>query len=382
MARARAAAKHAYVPYSEFPVGAAVLAADGSIHTGCNVENASYGLTICAERVAVSAAVSAGHRQIVAVAVSAPKVPRTTPCGACRQFLNEFRPATTDMVIILDDRDSGEPVWLEELLPRAFGPRNLDSAQPRRCELSDTARRPWRLNTSTTTRASPTACCRSCRVARSPSSSDSRASKGIVYRRHTGGSGDDTWIRIADRDSLLDWARQHAVGLHAHIRSEDRGAWFVIDIDSRVLPTEMAQRAAIHAADVLAEQGIDALVKFSGSDGFHLMWDVPDLDDLEDDALWELERAVVRAVACEVERRLADDPEASVIWDTVGAGKQAITTGSADRENPNALLFDEYILKDNANFRVPYSIHPATGLVAAPLSRSQLATFRPDRRVT
>jgi hypothetical protein len=67
-----------------------------------------------------------------------------------------------------------------------------------------------------------------------------------------------------------------------------------------------------------------------------------------------------------------------VIWDTVGAGNQAITTGSADRENPNALLFDEYILKDNANFRVPYSIHPATGLVAAPLSRSQLATFRPE----
>ena len=203
-------------------------------------------------------------------------------------------------------------------------------------------------------------------------------SKGIVYRRHTGGSGDDTWIRIATRDALLDWARQHAVGLHAHLRSEDRGAWFVIDIDSRVLPTEMAQRAAVYAADVLAEQGIDALVKFSGSDGFHLMWDVPELRDLEDNALWEFERAVVRSVACEVERRLADDPEASVIWDTVGAGNRAITTGSADRENPNALLFDEYILKDNANFRVPYSIHPATGLVAAPLSRSQLATFRPQ----
>jgi hypothetical protein len=200
--------------------------------------------------------------------------------------------------------------------------------------------------------------------------------KGIVYRRHTGGSGDDTWIRIADRESLLGWAKQHTVGLHAHIRSEDRGAWFVIDIDSRNLPTEMAQRAAIHAADVLAEQSIDALVKYSGSDGFHLMWDVPDLGELSDQALWDLERAVVRAVACQVERRLVDDPEASMVWDTVGPGKQAITTGSADRENPNALLFDEYILKDNANFRVPYSIHPATGLVAAPLSRSQLATFR------
>jgi cytidine deaminase len=129
LTRARAAAEHAYVPYSDFPVGAAALASDGSIHTGCNIENASYGLTICAERTAVSAAIGTGRRQIVAVAVSAPKVPRTTPCGACRQFLNEFRPSTSDMVIVLDDRDLGEPVWLNELLPQAFGPRNLDAAQ-------------------------------------------------------------------------------------------------------------------------------------------------------------------------------------------------------------------------------------------------------------
>ena len=128
LARARAAAKQAYAPYSEFPVGAAALAADGSIHTGCNVENASYGLTICAERAAVSSAVGAGHRQIVAVAVSAPKVAYTTPCGACRQFLNEFRPATTDMAIVLDDQHVGELVWLDDLLPRAFGPRNLNTA--------------------------------------------------------------------------------------------------------------------------------------------------------------------------------------------------------------------------------------------------------------
>jgi cytidine deaminase len=128
LTRARAAAEHAYVPYSHFPVGAAALAADGSIHTGCNIENASYGLTICAERTAVSSAISAGHRQIVAVAVSAPKVPRTTPCGACRQFLNEFRPGTSDMIIVLDDRDSGELVLLNELLPLAFGPRNLHAA--------------------------------------------------------------------------------------------------------------------------------------------------------------------------------------------------------------------------------------------------------------
>ena len=203
-------------------------------------------------------------------------------------------------------------------------------------------------------------------------------SKEIVYRRHTGGGGEDTWIRITDRDSLLRWARQHAIGFHAHIRSEDRGAWFVIDIDSRGLPTEMARIASTHAADVLAEQGINALVKFSGSDGYHLMWDVPVLDGVTDSELWELERAVVRAVACAVERRLIDDPDAAPIREAVGEGKPSITTGSADRENPNALLFDEYILKDNANFRVPYSVHPSTGLVAVPLNRAQLDEFRPE----
>jgi cytidine deaminase len=61
--------------------------------------------------------------------VSAPKVPLTTPCGACRQFLNEFRPDASDMLIVLDDHDSGEPVWLNDLLPQAFGPRNLHAAE-------------------------------------------------------------------------------------------------------------------------------------------------------------------------------------------------------------------------------------------------------------
>ena len=125
---ARRAAEHAYAPYSGFPVGAAAMAADGSIHTGCNVENASYGLTVCAERAAVSAAVGAGQREIVAVAVSAPKASLTTPCGACRQFLNEFRPASIDMVVVLDDRDSGAALLLGELLPHSFGARTLDSA--------------------------------------------------------------------------------------------------------------------------------------------------------------------------------------------------------------------------------------------------------------
>jgi cytidine deaminase len=118
---AREAAARAYVPYSEFPVGAAVLTGDGTVITGCNVENASYPLTVCAERTAVATAVAAGHREIVAVAVTAPKAPTVTPCGGCRQVLNEFQPPSGDLIVILDGADGPEILPLDALLPRSFG---------------------------------------------------------------------------------------------------------------------------------------------------------------------------------------------------------------------------------------------------------------------
>lgn len=105
----------AYAPYSNFHVGAALLAADGRIFAGCNVENISYGLTNCAERVAIGAAVAAGVREFLAVAVVADTGVPISPCGACRQVLAEFGVP----VVMLANRATREQFRLEELLPRA-----------------------------------------------------------------------------------------------------------------------------------------------------------------------------------------------------------------------------------------------------------------------
>jgi cytidine deaminase len=120
---AKAASKLAYCPYSRFPVGAAALTAGGAIVAGCNVENASYGLTICAERNAVCQAVARGEREIRAVVVYTPTPTPTAPCGACRQVLNEFGPEAE--VRCLCDGPDQVRALVSDLLPEAFGPKNL-----------------------------------------------------------------------------------------------------------------------------------------------------------------------------------------------------------------------------------------------------------------
>jgi cytidine deaminase len=127
VAAARSARRHAYAPYSRFRVGAAILTSHGEIVTGCNVENISYGLTNCAERTAVFTARAAGNlgaggrgAAIVAVAVVAQGATTPSPCGACRQVLNEFGPNC--LVICANLRGDRRVATLAALLPDAFGP--------------------------------------------------------------------------------------------------------------------------------------------------------------------------------------------------------------------------------------------------------------------
>jgi len=119
VAAAEAARRTSYSPYSQFAVGAALLCTDGRVVSGCNVENASYGLTICAERNAVFAAVSNGCRSFSAIAVAGPAEAVTSPCGACRQVLAEFSP---EMRVLYTVPDGVVSTTLDTLLPNRFVP--------------------------------------------------------------------------------------------------------------------------------------------------------------------------------------------------------------------------------------------------------------------
>jgi len=125
VAAACAVRARAYAPYSRFPVGAALLTDDGRVYSGVNIENASYGLTVCAERNAIGAMVAAGGgRQLVAVAVCTEN--GVTPCGACRQVLSEFVDPDGDAVVwIIDGQGSVRETTLFTLMPDHFGPRHL-----------------------------------------------------------------------------------------------------------------------------------------------------------------------------------------------------------------------------------------------------------------
>lgn len=124
---ARSARERAYAPYSRYRVGAALLAASGRVYTGCNIENAAYGATMCAERVALFKAVSEGEREFLALAVVAEGEEAASPCGACRQVLHEFAPDLT--LYLAGPGERVERLSLRSLFPRAFGPAHLGEAK-------------------------------------------------------------------------------------------------------------------------------------------------------------------------------------------------------------------------------------------------------------
>jgi cytidine deaminase len=126
--QARRAQDRAYAPYSNFRVGAALMGASGKVYVGCNVENASFGMTMCAEQGAISAAVVGGEQKFTHMALITDSPNPESPCGACRQVLTEFAP---ELEILSVSKTGVEQRWtMNELLPMAFTPKSLSPDQP------------------------------------------------------------------------------------------------------------------------------------------------------------------------------------------------------------------------------------------------------------
>lgn len=120
MQKAIEVSKNSYSPYSKFPVGACVLMESGNIYTGCNFENGSFGMTICAERNAIGTAIANGEKKIKAIAIYSPKMDNCAPCGACRQVIHEFCENDKDVDVILKKGDELTIFTLDHLLPESF----------------------------------------------------------------------------------------------------------------------------------------------------------------------------------------------------------------------------------------------------------------------
>lgn len=123
LSKAKEGMKHSYAPYSNFNVGAAILCKDGTVFTGCNIENASYGAAICAERTAMTKAVSEGYTEFEKIAIVCSAGTYAYPCGICRQFMSEFM---LEGKVVLEDKTEGiREFSLNELLPGAFTRKDL-----------------------------------------------------------------------------------------------------------------------------------------------------------------------------------------------------------------------------------------------------------------
>lgn len=127
VSRARAAKRFSHSPYSRFRVGAAVLTSSGKIYTGCNIENSSYGLTVCAERTALFKAVSEGETSFTAIAIASDEQTATPPCGACRQVIMDL--AGDIDVILTTRRGASTTLKVTDLLPYPFGGKNLKNVR-------------------------------------------------------------------------------------------------------------------------------------------------------------------------------------------------------------------------------------------------------------
>ncbi len=197
----------------------------------------------------------------------------------------------------------------------------------------------------------------------------------ILYRRHGGKGLPDRigWIEINSAADILKWARLHTYSFHPHLNG-DRDLWFVMDIDGRIEKAfPLVQIAAYEMSRLLSGKTIKHLVKFSGNRGFHFLWSLG-----KTAPNWLSLRKRVRSWARELEKVLQAKYKGK-FYHLIPKTDPIIVTSSTDKKHKKSILIDEQIIHKNGMIRSPYSIHPKTGLVSAPLRTNEILSFKPEQ---
>lgn len=184
------------------------------------------------------------------------------------------------------------------------------------------------------------------------------------------------WIYVPDRRVLREIVREHGYEFFPHLEGL-HDFWFALDIDVRSLPLTLGKVVVRTALDILEERNAKYLLKFSGSNGFHVHWTFRP-DDLPR-GKWRFVRSIVRSLRDETERRLQAGERRKAFYAHIPASDPITELSAADKEAQRSVLFDELILKSQATIRAPFSLHMRRRLVAVPVDPKRLEAFAPER---
>jgi len=201
----------------------------------------------------------------------------------------------------------------------------------------------------------------------------------VIYRRHPPAGGADKvhWIYIKEKKDLLFWVKWHGWSYFPHLDGEDN-LWFAMDIDRRKVNFRGVKIASDFMAKLLDELKIKYLVKFSGSNGFHFLWQYKKPLKTSFTHPWQFEHKTIEFLQTEIEKRLQKSKYKSHFYKFLKSSDPITFRSANDPKNDRSILIDEFILKQKATIRAPYSLHEKTKLVSVPIKPSQILNFNPQ----
>jgi len=203
----------------------------------------------------------------------------------------------------------------------------------------------------------------------------------ILYRRHMPQSK-TRWIYISSKDELMEWARLHTYSFHTHLEGE-KTTIFAMDLDkrSKKMDFECMKIAAHYMAKILDDKGINYLCKFSGGNGWHFLWEFEN-SDIKGLKIFEIEQKIINRLTALCEEKIQRSKDKNKFYKYLKSGDPIFVVSSQDKDHPNSILIDEFILKRRGVIRSIYSVHPSSDWTSRPVEKKDILKFNPKTMAT